>query len=105
MKNFTPLIKLTSINNKLMIYRYRKTYMINNIEFTKTDDISMLEYFKNIDYIANFDIKKYDLKNIDSKKRAEKIKKMQPQAKKILKSLNLDEISNLTLFKETLKLI
>jgi hypothetical protein len=105
MKNFTPLVKLTSINNKFMIYRYRKTYMINNIEFTKTDDISMLEYFKNIDYIANFDIKKYDLKNIEAKKRALKIKKMQPQAKKILKSLNLNEISNLTLFKESIKLI
>jgi hypothetical protein len=105
MKNFTPLVKLTSRNVKFIIYRYRKTYMINNIEFTKTDDISLYDYFKNIDYIANFDIKKYDLKNIDSKKRAEKIKKMQPQAKKILKSLNLDEISNLSIFKETLKLI
>ena len=104
MKNFTPLLRLSFLNNRFIIYRYRKTYMINDIEFTKTDDISINDYFKNIDFIANFDIKKYNTENIEAKKRAEKIKKMQPQAKKILKSLNLDKVSNLSLYKESLKI-
>jgi hypothetical protein len=104
MKNFTPLLRLSFLQNSFIIYRYRKTYMINNIEFTKTDDISINDYFKNIDFIANFDIKKYKTDNIEAKKRAEKIKKMQPEAMKIFKSLNLDDISKLSLYKQYLKI-
>lgn len=105
MKNYTPLVKITSRNVNVMIYRYKSWYKVNDVEFTLPRDLSLADFFKKLDFFSSFDKTRYKQETPEAKKAIKKCEKLQKPAKELFEKFGLTDFSQWCLYKQTLNII